>query len=260
MKKLLFVLSLFAFASAFAQVNFTVIKKDGVTLDSVVTYLNPKGIQNVDGSFINYQDYNNAKNVVKIKVTENIDTIYKRLNFYHPEVIKLWAVTPIYGTSRDTIKPYLYPIASLNSYTSMTSTTLPKAKSLLYLSQCDGYKKLYIRETPAQIKSRRDSLVELSKDAFAYVYDTSNYTVKTYDKHIILKSTTADTLTLLNPNLFINRSPIVVANIGSGAYTIAGGFTVKDKSASNVTSLTANTVYTFKAYYDGSAYIWLKEY
>lgn len=42
--------------------------------------------------------------------------------------------------------------------------------------------------------------------------------------------------------------------------TIAGGFTVKDKSGSNVTSLTANTVYTFKSYYNGSAYIWLKEY
>jgi hypothetical protein len=45
MKKLLFVLSLFAFASAFAQVNFTVIKKDGVAIVTVTGSFSKEDIE-----------------------------------------------------------------------------------------------------------------------------------------------------------------------------------------------------------------------
>ena len=266
MKKLLFlvVALLVATASIQAQrIPVTVTKKGTRAVDSVTYHLNPAQIQYVQkgtSTIIGYTDimYKNA--IVNLTVTESFDTVFQMANRFKPNLIKVLVSTLVRNTVRDTLNSWLFPLDRLSDSKAVTVTNQETAKTQVYLEQAGVNKPYYINETQAELKARIDSLFQVGSDNYAIKYDTSNYTVKTYDKHIILNSTTADTLTLLNPNLFTGKSPLVVANIGSGAYTLAGGFTVKDKSGSTVSSLTANTVYTFKAYYNGSAYIWLKEY
>lgn len=135
-KTILFsILALFTISFCFSQVNVTVTKKNTTTLSSVTHYLNEDKIQNVKGSVITYHDYFNPKSVVKYTVSENIDTILKRVNYSYPHLIKLWTVSPVNFTTRDTIIAQLFPIKALNEVTSVTISALPKAKSLAYISQ-----------------------------------------------------------------------------------------------------------------------------
>lgn len=266
MKKSIFALILLvitAFSVQAQKLAVTATKKNGNTALAGSYVLATEGVQyvqNASSPVVGVADPLYNKGVALYTVSDNIDTLYNRLNKYHPTVVNALVSTIISGTSRDTLIRWLLPIDNLSERTAKTVSGQSSVNQQAYLQTSSGYKKLYLGETVAILNSRIDSLFDVINNAGNYVYDTSNYTLKTYDQHLILNSTTNDTLTLLNPSQFAVREPIVVANIGSGAYTLAGGFTVKDKSGSNVTSLTANTVYTFKSYYNGSAYIWLKEY
>ena len=263
MRKSIFILIMTLFVTALSvqaqRLSITATKKNGNTALAGSYTVSAEGVQyvqNASSPIVATADPFFSKGIALYTVSDNIDTLYNRLNKYHPTVVKALVSSIISGTSRDTLIQWLLPIDKLAKTVSGQSSVNQQA----YLQTASGYKKLYLGESVGTLNYRIDSLFDVINNAGNYVYDTSNYTLKTYDQHVILNSSTADTLTLLNPSQFATREPIVVANIGSGAYTLAGGFTVKDKSGSNVTSLTANTVYTFKSYYNGSAYIWLKEY
>lgn len=268
MKKFISILSLtvlFAITATAQQFSATVTKRGSATIGSVVNYFNPEMVQYVyhpsdSTSYMGYKNVLDAGKTILIKTTAVSNDLAATINAAKPVLIPVSVVTKINNTSRDTAIKYYFPISKLSDLKSASVSTLPTANSVVYREENGRFNKAYLKETVSVVRARIDSLQYNTVDIQTYKYDTANYTMRTYDKHIVLNSTTADTLTLLNPNQFINRGPLVVANIGSGAYTLAGGFTVKDKSGSNVTSLTANTVYTFKAYYTGAAYIWLKEY
>lgn len=268
MKRFLSILSLlllFAITATAQQFSATVTKRGSATIDSVVNYYNPEMVQYVyhpsdSTSFFGYMNVLDGGRTILIKTTAVSNDLAATINAAKPVLIPVSVVTRINNTTRDTAVKYYFPISKLSDLRSASVAALPTANSVLYREECGRYNKTYLKETLSVIAGRIDSLTYNASDISTHNYDTSNYTMRTYDKHIILNSTTADTITLLDPSQFANRGALVVANIGSGAYTLAGGFTVKDKSGSNVTSLTANTVYTFKSYYNGSAYIWLKEY
>lgn len=265
MKKLTLIIAFSLFVGTIQAQFFptSVVKKNNITLDSVLYYFNTDDVLNVQSTTpvtIGTIDVSLRNAVTNWKVTESVDSLYKLLNRQAPTMVKVLVSTRIGTTSNDQLTAWLYPISKISQPLTVSSVpNQPKAHTLFYVNNSGTYKPVYINESASVFKARVDSVIG-SYDNSAYKYDTANYTVKSYDKHIILNSTTADTLTFINPNTAVGRGALVVANIGSGAYTISGGFTVKDKSGSNVTSLTANTVYTFKAYYTGSAYIWLKEY
>lgn len=265
MKKITLILAFFLFVGTIQAQFFptTVVKKNTTPLDSVLYYLNVADVRSIQSTTpvtISTVDVSLKNALTSWKVTESVDSLYKLLNRQAPTMVKVLVSTRVGVTSTDVLTAWLYPISKISQPLTVSSiSNQPKAHTLIYVENSGVFKPVYINESASVFKARVDSILG-SYDDSKYVYDTANYTVKNYDKHIILNSTTADTLTLINPNTSVDRSPLVVANIGSGAYTIAGGFTVKDKSGSNVTSLTANTVYTFKAYFNGTSYIWLKEY
>lgn len=264
MKKLLTILT-FTFLVSTLQAQFfpvTVTKKNNRTIDSVTYYFNADFIQAVETISpvsVLYKDAAYSKATSTYRVTDNIDTLYKNANKLGANLIKLQVSTRISGTQSDTVRNWLFKISNIGEITSVTVSNQPRARSFAYVDIAGVYKPVYFTESASTIKSRVDSIAGATDNSTTR-YDTSTYTLRPFDKHIILNSTTADTLTLLNPNQFVNKEPIVIANINTGAYFIGGGFTVKDKSGSNVTSIAANTVYTFKAYHTGSSYIWLKEY
>lgn len=266
MKKVFALLTIAILAISVSQaqrLTVTATKKNGLTSQAGTYELNPNFIQDVTNAsspVISYQDPLNAKNVITYTVSNSFDTIYNRANKYGAKLVKVLVSSIIPGTTRDTLIQWAFPVNSANERKAVTVAGQASAKSQVYFTRSSGYKKLYLGETLAILNARIDSLYEIANNPATTSYDTSNYTLKLADKHIVLNSTTADTLTLLDPAQYSAREAIVVANIGSGAYTLAGGFTVKDKSGSTVSSLTANTVYTFKSYYTGAAYIWLKEY
>lgn len=269
MKKitLLSLLSLFAISLITAQtVPLSVIKRNGQTISATTHYLNPAQIENVQWTdstcIVSYANIENPnpKAIGKYTVTQPIDTVWKYANKYTAELVKVNISSKVAKTTRDTITQWLFPIRKITEVRSASIPGQTTARARLFVQQLSNFDKIYIYETPSVLAARIDSVLAAGTNVSSTSVDTSNYTQKITDGQIILNSTTADTLTLLNPSQFATREPIVVVNIGSGDYTLAGGFTVKDKSGSNVTSLAANTVYTFKAYYNGSAYIWLKEY
>ncbi len=261
----LFCMLLFAFGATAQQFSATVVKRGSAPVDTVTTYFNPKFVQYIScpsdsTAYIAYKNVLDGGRTVLFKTTDVSNDVAANANLFYPNLITVNVVTKINNTTRDTSIRYYFPADKLSDIKATTVISLPKANSSLYREENGKYVKHYLKETASVLNARIDSISSVAVDVQRYKYDTASYTMKIYDKHIVLNSTTADTLTLLNPSQFANRGPLVVANIGSAAYTIAGGFTVKDKSGSNVTSLTANTVYTFKSYYTGSAYIWLKEY
>lgn len=267
MKKLsilLLMLSVFTFEVNAQKFAATVTKRGSANVSSVVQIFNAKMLQYVQWTdsttILGYIDVVNPRQLVNITVSQNPDTIYNRVNKYSAELVKCYVVTPIRNTTRDTSILWYLPISKISDLRSTSVAGRTQINSVAYVEQSGKYTKTFFNESYNTLSNRIDSLLDSKKEITNSVYDTSTYTMKLYDKYIVLNSMTADTLNLLNPSQFANRTPLVVANIGSGAYTIQGGFTVKDKSGSNVTSLTANTVYTFKAYYNGSSYIWLKLY
>lgn len=261
----MFLLVLFAISASAQQFSATVVKRGSLNIDTVTNYFNTNFVQYIScpadsTAYIAYKNVLDGGRTVLIKTTEVSNDLAATINLASPSLIPVNVVTKINNTTRDTAIRYYFPISKLSDFKSASVVVLPKANSSIYREENGRYNKHYLKETVSQLNARIDSIANNAFDVVKYKYDTANYTMKLHDKHIVLNSTTADTLTLLNPSQFANRGPLVVANIGSAAYTIAGGFTVKDKSGSNVTSLTANTVYTFKSYYTGAAYIWLKEY
>lgn len=267
MKKLNFILLAFVTSSILAQtVAVSVTKRNGQTMSATTYYLNPAQIEKVQWtdstSIISYANVENPnpKNIGKYTATNPIDSVWKYANKYTPSLVKVNISTKVGKTTRDTLTQWLFPISKITEIRSASIAGQSTARSRLFVQQLSNFDKIYIYETPATLTARIDSVLNAGIALSGTSYDTSNYTLKITDGHVILNSATADTLTLLNPSQFLNRDAIVIVNRGSGAYTLAGGFTVKDKSGSDVTSLTANTVYTFKAYTDGSSNIWLKEY
>lgn len=266
MKKLIFITLalLFAVVSVQAQrIPVTVTKKGVRAVDSVTYHLNPAQIEFVQKgtkTVIGYTDvmYKNA--VVNLTVTESFDTIFQMANRFKPTLIKVLVSTLVRNTVTDTLNSWLFPLDRLSDSKAVTVTNQETAKTQLYVQVAGVHKPYYLNETQAALKARIDSLFQAGSDNEAYKYDTATYTMKPYDKHIILGGTTADTLTLLNPNGFINKAPITIVNIGSATYTLAGGFSVKDTAGSTVSTVASHTAATFKAYYNGSSYIWLKEH
>lgn len=269
MKKLMFLLATVVLMACTAtvvqaqRIPVTVIKKGTKSIDSVQYHLNPAGIQYVVASGANsqvgYTDYMYRNALVVYTVTDKLDSIYNRANKYTPTLVKVTVSTLVPNTFYDTLKVWAFPLAKLGESKAVTVANQETAKTQLYIEQSGTQKPYYLNETTTRLASIVDSLYAQKTGGSSYKYDTANYTLKTFDKHIVLKSTTDDTLTLLNPSLFVDQEPITISNIGSGAYTIAGGFTVKDKSDSTVSTIAANTVYQFKAYYNGSAFIWLRQ-
>jgi len=265
-KFLLIAFALLTISTVQAQsVSLTVTERNGIAVDTATASFKLEQVRFVQkkasSSVVGYVDMNRPTQVTLNGVTESIDTIYNYLNKFGANFVKIYQVARVGSTARDTATQWLYPIKNISEPASYTESALPKASSRVYIKQLDNsYKKTIIDETAAGLNTRIDSLYQLASGKSKVAYDTSSYTMKSYDRHVVLNSTTADTLTLLNPSLLTENDEIVIANIGSGTYTLAGGFTVKDKSGSTVSSLTANTVYAFKAYYNGSGYIWLKEY
>lgn len=265
MKKITLILAIFLCVGTIQAQFFptNVVKKNSVLLDSVLYYLNTddvRYVQNTSPVTIGTIDVSLKNAITNFRVTASFDSLYFLLNRQSPAMVKVLVSTRKGTTSSDTLMNWLYPISKISQPVAVSSVSnQPRARTLIYVENSGSYKPVYINETVSMFKERVDSVLG-SYDNSAYHYDTATYTVKTYDKHVILNSTTADTLNLPNPYSGIGRSPLVVANIGSGAYFVGGGYTVKDKSGSNVTSITANTVFTFKPYFNGSSYIWLKEY
>lgn len=262
MKKLL--ISLFfavvAFSATAQQFSATVTKRGSASVDTVVNYFSPDMVEYITKvgtkTTIGYTDVTNGGRTVAIVVTEAVDTLYKRINALGPHLVNVNVITKIPAVTRDTVIRWLYPVGSLSEPKTASVIALPQANAQVYRKQRNDYYKTFLQESVAQLNTRKDSVSDIATS----VYDTSTYVMLQTDKYIKLNSTTADTITLKNPASYPDGRVLVIANIGSGAYTISGGFTVKDKSGSNVTSLTANTVYTFRKYYNGSSHIWLKEY
>ncbi len=255
----------FAVFDSMAQtINVTAYQKNRVVNADSTVGINPSYI--VDAyrlNSVNYVDYDQNKNgtVTEFRTRETPDSIAKLSNLYKGNLVKLRKAMSFGGKS-DSFNTFYFNIDNIKSVVAGTNTYLSFATSKMNYKYFNNYVTYPIVESKTRIKALVDSIQNypLSNGASATRYDTSTLTMAYTDKHIILNSTTADTLVLLDPTAFYQASPLVVANIGSGAYTLTGGFTVKDKSGSTVSSLTANTVYTFKSYYTGSAYIWLKEY
>lgn len=265
-KSILLSLAILLFAATLPaqHLSFTAVRKNGAVIDTAAYIFKAASVQYVQktasNSVIGYRDFYSPNALVTYTLTDNFDTVYAKLNGSGTSFVKVQKIAKIARTSRDTATYWIYPIDKVGEAASYSAETLPQAHSRTWVSTLSGVERITLKETAAQFHTSIDSILAVAKGFSKVVYDTANYTMQNYDKHIILNSTTADTLTFKNPALFYDKGSVVIANIGSGAYTIAGGFTVKDKSGSNVTSLTANTVYTFKSYYNGSAYIWLKEY
>lgn len=269
MKKLILI-SVMIFAAVLTSLSqnlsLSVTKRNSQTLSATTHLLNPANIQYgtwIDSVMtIGYNDVDNAnpKKTATYVVTQPIDTVYKYSNLYSPYLVKVSVCTMISGTSRDTLQPILYPITALSEARSVTVTGQPSAKTRISVYVNGKYSKIYLGETVTMLKTKLDSLLDVGNDKSSYRYDTSTTTMRYTDNHLVLNSNTNDTLTLLNPSYFGERVPLVINNIGSGTYFPGGGFTLKDKSGSTVSIFAANTVYTLKAYYNGSSWIWLKEY
>lgn len=270
MKKFLLLITtlcLFAVATAAPSITVNVTRYDKTTLSDTTVYkLNPKQIQYVKNGastrVIGYRDKKNSVHVIQITVVDKFDSLVNRSNKFEPNLVGVLVVTDVSASiTRDTAIRYAYPIDAFVEFRDYTNGSFPMANSQAYIDQVtnagDATK---LVEDANELQARMDSTYAAARDVSGYRYDTANITLKIYDKHIVFNSTTADTITLLNPNLFAGKNPIVIANIGSAVTTLVGGFTVKDKSGSTVSTVGANTVMQLKAYYNGSSYIWLKEY
>jgi len=264
MKKSIFVLTLAMFAFSFvnAQVypTITAYQKSGVTNADSVQIINPENIYTMytlaGKNHLHFIDFD-LRTTYDFTIRESLDTIVSQVNTKDLYLVKLNKAQRV--SQVDSFVPYWYSSKYIKRYITGTVPYFSYGTSKLYYGNYAGTTVYPIKETRSRILTIMDSTRISNTDLSVTTRDSSNYTQKTTDKHIFLYSTTADTLTLLNPNLFFKRGEVFVTNIGSGAYTVAGGFTVKDKSGTNITSITANSFYIFKSYYNGSGYEWRKE-
>ena len=186
----------------------TVTKKNNTTIDSATYYFNADFIESVSRTspvVVYYKDPLYSKATATYNITQSIDTVYINANRLQPTLIKLQVSTRRSGTANDTVMNWLFQIGNISELKSVTVSNQPRARTTAFVGQAGVYKQLYFTQTVADIKRTVDSIAG-SLDNSVSKYDTSTYTMKSFDKHIILNSTTADTLTLLNPNIFSNKS------------------------------------------------------
>lgn len=240
-------------------VTFTCYQKNrGTTADSV-RYFDPAGIVAAyvtnSKNYFQYVEYDQLGKPILTEFTirQVPDTLMARCNKYEPTIIKLnWASTT------DTFVPRYFNINRIIDVYSRATPYITYGTSQMFYNDLRTPQQPYaIVQTAATISRLTDSLRALTSTTSAIPhFDTANYTIKLYDAGVVLKSLTADTLTLLNPALFLNKGTFWVSNLGTGTYTVAGGFTVQDKSASTFSLFAATSIYALRAYYNGSAYIW----
>jgi len=264
MKKsiLILLLAMFTFSAVNAQnyLAITAYQKAGITNADSLQNINTENIYTMytlaGKNHLHFIDFN-LRTTYDFTIRENLDTIAALVNTKELYLIKLNKAQRV--SQVDSFLPYWYSSKYINRFITGTVPYFSYGTSKLYYANYAGTTVYPVKESRSRILAIMDSTRISNTDLSPTTSDTSNYTQKTTDKHIFLNSATADTLTLLNPNLFIKRGEVFITNIGSGAYTIAGGFTVKDKSGTNVTSIAANSFYIFKSYYNGSGYEWRKE-
>lgn len=257
-------LMLFTLGVSAQQFSATVVKRGNAPVDTVVTYFNPKFVQYItcpsdSTAYIAYKNVLDGGRTVLFKTTDVSNDVAFNANVYYPNLIPVNVVTKINNTTRDTAIRYYFPVDKLSDVKSATVIALPKANASLYRDENGKFNKHFIKETASAINARIDSIAAQMYDVSTTSYDTSTHVMKTYEKHIVLGGATADTLTLLNPNQFANRGVLTIVNKGSGTFTINGGFTVKDRSGSNITTLAGGAALFLKAYKEGTSYIWIKE-
>lgn len=150
-------------------ISVTATQRAGYNIDTTVFYLNPTKIvyvQKASAPIIGYIDAPKGDTVITYKVTQNFDTIVNRSNKAFANVVKLLNVTPVAGTSRDTVIQWAYSINNMVELKAKTSVQLPKTRSTIASKYpCKaGYIRYNINETPAVIKLRIDSLVRVARD------------------------------------------------------------------------------------------------
>lgn len=248
-----------AFAARAQSVSVTAYQKNRSTNADSLKYLNAKWIVDAyvatNGKI--YVTYDEFKTGLPCEYTirESLDTLQARANKFGFSLIKLHKAAIV--SSVDTFVTYLYNIDNIKGYYNRTTSGLGYATSKLLYKQFTNVLLLPIHEPKAQIKTTIDStLANASKNISATKYDTATYTLKVYETVVVLKSLTDDTLVLLNPALYYNKSSLTIINKSTGTYTLTGGFTVQDKAGSTLSLIAANSSYMLVPYYTGSAYIW----
>lgn len=263
MKKiiLLLTIAIAAFAAEAQTTLFTVtaLERNRVAMSDSVLRLNPANVVTAYSSNSKtYLTYTNGKfsSAVEYTLRETLDSIQARANRLGPNLLQLRRAMTI--SSTDSFRTYIFNLRNIVTSAAGTTSGLSYATSKLSYSDVNSLKTYPIVETSVRILALADSISSWHLTIAPTAYDTSSHTQKATERYIVLNSLTADTLTFLNPAYFVGTEGVTIANISTGAYTVAGGFTVQDVSEASITSIAANTIYHFKAYYNGSGYVWLK--
>lgn len=167
MKRLLLLITLigtFAFNGYSQLVKVTATQRAGYTIDTTDFWLNPANIwyvKNATAPLIAYSDAPKADTFILYKVTDKFDSIVNRCNRASANIVKLWNVTMVSGTSRDTLITWGYPLNKFVEVKAKTVSSMPKVNTTIssHYKNKAGYIRWDIGETPAVIKTRIDSLL-----------------------------------------------------------------------------------------------------
>lgn len=173
MKRLLFTLALigtFAINGYSQLIKVTATQRAGYAIDTTDFWLNPANfwyVKKATAPLIAYSDAPKSDTFILYKVTQNFDTIINQANRAFANIVKLWNVTLVSGTSRDTLITWGYPFNKFIEVKAKTQAVMPQTHATIssaYKSKA-GYIRWDIGETPAVIKTRIDSLIRVARDS-----------------------------------------------------------------------------------------------
>lgn len=151
-------------------IKVTATQRAGYAIDTTDFWLNPAKIQYVQKAtapLIGYSDAPKSDTLIIYKVTQHFDTVINQSNKAFGNLVKLFNVTMVSGTSRDTVIQWAYSFGHFLELKAKSYSPMPKVNSTISVDYKNkaGYRRYDIGETPATIKLRIDSLVRVARDS-----------------------------------------------------------------------------------------------